>query len=66
VETTRDQVEDFPQLRRIAVVGVSRDPKQLSHTLWQEFRQRRVDAIPVNPGAQEIDGQRCYAHVSEI
>jgi predicted CoA-binding protein len=66
MQTTRDQVDAFLQLRRIAVVGVSRDPKQLSHTLWQEFRQRRVEAIPVNPGTQEIDGQRCYAHVSEI
>ena len=66
MQTTRDQIEAFLQLRRIAVIGVSRDPKQLSHTLWQEFRQRRIDAVPVNPTASEIDGQRCFASVADI
>jgi predicted CoA-binding protein len=33
--TTMHQVETFLGLKRIAVVGVSRDPKQISHTLWQ-------------------------------
>jgi predicted CoA-binding protein len=64
--TTMHQVETFLGLKRIAVVGVSRDPKQISHTLWQELLQRRYDAIAVNPAATEIDGKRCYASVREI
>ena len=60
------QVEDFLALKRIAVVGVSRDPKQISYTLWQELRQRRYDAIPVNPSATEIDGVPCFASVTDI
>jgi predicted CoA-binding protein len=59
--TTKQQVDDFLALKRIAVVGVSRDPKGFGTVLWQEFRQRRYDAIPVNPVATEIDGQPCYA-----
>ena len=64
--TTKQQVDDFLALKRLAVVGVSRDPKHFSHVLWQELRQRRYEAIPVNPNTTELDGQRCYARVQEI
>jgi predicted CoA-binding protein len=64
--TTLKQVEDFLGLKRVAVVGVSRDPKHFNTVMWEEFRQRRYDAIPVNPNATEIDGQKCYASVKEI
>jgi hypothetical protein len=64
--TTLKQVEDFLALKRVAVVGVSRDPKDFTRTMWEEFRQRRYEAIPVNPHVTEIDGQRCYASVKEI
>jgi len=64
--TTMQQIEDFLALKRVAVVGVSRDPKQLSHALWQELRQRRYEAVPVNPSTAELDGERCYASIAEI
>jgi predicted CoA-binding protein len=64
--TTKQQVDDFLALKRIAVVGVSRDPKGFGTVLWQEFRQRRYDAIPVNPVAKEIDGRTCFARVQDI
>jgi predicted CoA-binding protein len=64
--TTMKQVEDFLALKRIAVVGVSRNPKDFNTLLWQEFRQRRYDAVPVNPNATEIDGQPCFASVKDI
>jgi predicted CoA-binding protein len=66
MSTTRTQIDDFLGLRRIAVVGVSRNSKETSHALWQELRQRRYDAIPVNPAATEIDGKACYATVGDI
>jgi predicted CoA-binding protein len=64
--TTRQQIDDFLALKRIAVVGVSRNPKELSTTLWHELRQRRYEAIPVNPKTDLIDGQRAYARVQDI
>ncbi|HEY3335304.1 MAG TPA: CoA-binding protein [Candidatus Limnocylindrales bacterium] len=64
--TSMNQVDEFLALKRIAVVGVSRNPKELSYTLWQELRQRRYDAIPVNPSTTEIDGVPCYPSVADI
>jgi predicted CoA-binding protein len=64
--TTISQINEFLALKRVAVVGVSRHEKETSHALWQELRQRRYDAIPVNPATTEIDGKRCYATVRDI
>lgn len=64
--TTRRQIDEFLDLKRIAIVGVSRQPKEFSHALWQEFRQRRIDAVPVNPATSEMDGKPCFARVQEI
>jgi predicted CoA-binding protein len=64
--TTLTQIDGFLALKRLAVVGVSRNPKEISYTLWQELRQRRYDAVPVNPAATEIDGQHVYASVRDI
>jgi uncharacterized protein len=64
--TTLRRIDDFLALKRIAVVGVSRDPKAISYTLWQELRQRRYDAIPVNPATTQIDGVPCFASVEDI
>jgi len=59
-------IEEFLAQKRIAVVGVSRNPTDFNRRLFQEFRQRGYDAVPVNPQAAEIDGQRCFARVQEI
>ncbi len=64
--STLKQVDAFLGLKRIAVVGVSRNPKETSYTLWQELRQRRYDAVPVNPATTEIDGRTCYPSVRDI
>ena len=64
--TTLKQVEDFLALKRVAVVGVSRDPKHFNRVMWEEFRQRRYDAVPVNPNVAEIDGVQCFASVKDI
>ena len=64
--TTKKQIDDFLALKRIAFVGVSHNPREFSYALWQEFRQRRYQAIPVNPIVATLDGQDCYKRVQEI
>src|SRR5690349_946359 len=59
-------IQDFLGQKRLAIVGVSQQPKDFSRSLYREFRSRGYDVVPVNPAAQEIEGQRCYAHVQEI
>jgi uncharacterized protein len=58
--------ERFLQLRRIAVVGVSRDARDFTRTIFQAFVDAGYDAVPVNPAAGEIAGRRAFARVSDI
>jgi predicted CoA-binding protein len=58
--TTIRDVEDFLALRRIALVGVSRDPKDFSRSLFREMCERGYDMVPVNLVADEIDGRECF------
>ena len=61
-----DTIEDFLAQKRIAMIGISRNPKDFSAALFQELRQRGYDVIPVNPKVSEVMGQHCFARVQEI
>ena len=63
---TLESVEDFLAEKRIAVVGVSHEPKEFSGMLFAELKRRGYDVIPVNPNAAEMFGRRCFARVQEI
>ena len=64
--TTRQVIDDFLAVKRIAVVGVSRNPKDFTRTLFSEFRRRGYDVVPVTPNAPEIDGVPCYSQVQDV
>jgi hypothetical protein len=59
-------IQSFLSKKRIAIVGVSRNPKDFTRALYDEFVRRGYDVVPVNPGAQEINAKRCYGTVQEI
>jgi predicted CoA-binding protein len=61
-----EDVREFLALQRIALVGVSRDARDFSRSLFRELRERGYDVVPVNPAAEEIEGSRCYARVSDV
>jgi predicted CoA-binding protein len=56
----------FLSLRRIAVAGVSRHASDFSRGVFRELARRGYDVVPVNPGAAEIEGRRCYGRVAEV
>ena|SRR6266545_202990 len=62
----RSQIDDFLSRRRLAMVGVSRNPKDFSRVLLRELRARGYDIAPVNPQATEVEGLPCFAHVQDI
>jgi predicted CoA-binding protein len=53
--------------KRIAVTGVSREPKSHgSNTIYKRLRDRGYEVFAVNPNAQQVEGDRAYANVSSI
>ncbi len=59
-------IHEFLALPRFAFVGVSRNPRAFSRLLFQDFKKRGYDALPVNPFARDIDGALCYPSVGKI
>ena len=58
--------EILTDTRTWAVVGCSPDASRDSHRIAALLQRHGLRVIPVNPRAQEILGERCYASVGEI
>jgi predicted CoA-binding protein len=52
--------------RTWAVVGCSPDPRRDSHRIAALLQRRGFRIVPVNPTADTILGERCYASVADI
>ncbi|TAK61855.1 MAG: CoA-binding protein [Bacteroidetes bacterium] len=63
---TQSLIQEFLRLKRFAMLGVSRNPKEFSRALFKEFLTQGYDVIPVNPSVSEIDRHRCYSRVNDI
>jgi uncharacterized protein len=64
--TTLADVNRFLGHKRIAFVGVSRDPEDFSRQLFRDMEARGYDVVPVNPGGEDIEGQHCFRTVREV
>jgi predicted CoA-binding protein len=63
---TRRDIDDFLAQQRIAFVGVSRDPKQFANAVYRAFKSRGYQVYPVNPHAEQLEGDRCYPTVAAL
>ncbi len=64
--TLHEAADEFLSQRRIAVAGVSRDSKQPANLIYRRLRDTGHETFAVNPGAEELEGDRCYASVRTI
>jgi predicted CoA-binding protein len=60
------RANDFLGQRRIALVGVSRDPRDLSRALFRELRGRGYDVVPVHPTLDAVDAVPCARRVQDL
>ena len=52
--------------KRIAVVGMSKNPEKEAHTVPKYMIERGYDVVPVNPTATEILGRKSYPNLSSV
>lgn len=64
--TSRATIDRFLGSKRIAFIGLSRNPADFSRHLYRAFVDRGYEVIPVNPKLTEVDGRPCYSHVGNI
>jgi uncharacterized protein len=63
----RQAASEFLANRRIAVTGVSRHPENHgANVVYKRLRERGYEVFAVNPNADEVEGDRCYADLRSI
>lgn len=50
----------------LAVVGGSRSPEKVAHSVPRQLQKHGWRVIPVNPYATEIWGERCYPVLADV
>jgi predicted CoA-binding protein len=63
----REAASDFLAHKRIAVTGVSRNAgAHSSNAVYQRLRSKGYEVFPVNPNADEVEGDPCYQDLKSI
>ena len=64
---TAEAATEFLGCRRFAVTGVSREPANHgSNVVYKRLRERGYDVVAINPNAETVEGDRCYATLAEV
>ena len=62
-----DSIREFLNKKNVfAVVGASRDPEKYGHQVYRDLRTAGYKVYPVNPRAERVLGDRCYANLREL
>ncbi|NIN09956.1 MAG: CoA-binding protein [Gemmatimonadales bacterium] len=62
----KEAVDDFLAQQRIAVAGVSRSGREAANFVYRKLRGAGYQVYPVNPAAQEVEGDACYPDIKSI
>ncbi|HYF93770.1 MAG TPA: CoA-binding protein [Symbiobacteriaceae bacterium] len=63
---SRKAITEFLAQKRIAVAGVSRNPREYSSAVFRTLKEKGYEVYPINPHAEEVEGVRCYKSVKDV
>lgn len=67
METIKQAATEFLAHKRIAVTGVSRTPGgHGSNVVYKRLKERGYEVFAVNPNAEQVEGDPCYADLQSI
>ncbi len=49
-----------------AVVGANTDSKKYGNMIYKKLKSRGYTVYPVNPGYEEVEGDKCYKDLSSL
>jgi uncharacterized protein len=62
----RSAAREFLSHRRLAVAGVSRHGDAAANHIYRRMRALGYDVLPINPNAETVEGDACFASPAEI
>jgi hypothetical protein len=67
MSTVKQAAAEFLAKKRVAVTGVSRDPRNHGgNVVYQRLRQRGYEVFAVNPNADKVEGDPCFRDLKSI
>ena len=63
---TKKMIHDFLSPKKLAIAGVSRNPKKFGYTIFNHLSTNGYEVFPINPNAAEINGVKCYPDVVSL
>ena len=66
MKTSKASIDAFLSTRKIAIAGVSRDPKKFGFLVFKQLKEKGFEVYPINPGADNIAGTPCFRSVSAL
>lgn len=65
--TIKQAAGEFLAKKRIAVTGVSRNPRgHGSNVVYQRLRERGYEVFAINPNAEQVEGDTCYPDLASV
>lgn len=64
--SSQNNVNEFLHQKKLAVVGVSRNHGKFGNMIYCELKARGYQVMAVNPNADMIEGDRCYAGLGAL
>ncbi len=59
-------ITEFLKGKRIAIAGVSRDPRSTANAIYRKFKASGYEVVPVNPKGGETEGVTCFTDLISV
>jgi hypothetical protein len=60
------KIQDFIQIKRLAVAGVSHSEQKFGNAIYKELKERGYEVYGVNPTLETIAGDKCYPSLDKL
>jgi uncharacterized protein len=62
----QEAIKKFLAGKRFAVVGASQDRSKYGNKVLRVYQQNKLEAVPVNPNAAEVEGVKAYPDLTSV
>lgn len=66
MKTSKQSINQFLEPKKMAIAGVSRDPKKFGNMVYKELKEGGFDVYPINPKIDQVYGDKCYKSVNDL
>ncbi len=66
MKSTKASIDSFLSNHKIAIAGVSRDPRKFGYQVFKQLKEKGFEVFPVNPETDNIAGTPCFRSVSAL